>query len=615
MIGKQIKGTGFRGCLNYVLGKKDAALIGGTMCGQTPEELAAEFAIARQLRPNLKVAVFHASLSVASTEKLENSEKNDQRWLTIAANYMKAMNFDNSQYAVVKHSDTDHDHIHIVASRIRLDGGVVDDSWDYYRSQETIRQLEHNYNLETVIPSWETDKRAPTTGEHRQLKSKGDKSVRVQLQDIIDEVAQDNPSMPEFVERLQQQGVEVQVKLTRNGFSKGISYNLNEVAFSGTQLGKAYTFSGLQKHRGISYDKGRDSARIEALMQPQHLASVPGEAEEYDLEPPQHLAMASGEAEENELESPPSELAATASTTPTTAIKLESPPSEPAATTPLTPATANELEPSQSELTETALTTPATAIKVESPQSELTETTPLTPATANELELPQSELTETALTTPATANELELQLSILPERNENHWTRVRSHLATEYSLPLELLDKLHSHSWLYADSKNAVFTGRTLDGEASEAFILDERGNWTTRHPLPSEAAFWVATTGEIERAVITCNPIEALSILLIELENNPNNSATELTTIYIGIERASQLPTQFLQELDSVLIALAEDSQLAQNALALLPNAEVVSPQSSWNDIWIQLIEREQRSHKQNNPQHKQQIPNIELD
>ena len=84
MIGKQIKGTGFRGCLNYVLGKKDAYLIGGTMCGQTPEELAAEFAIARQLRPNLKVAVFHATLSVDSTEKLEDSEENDQRWLAIS---------------------------------------------------------------------------------------------------------------------------------------------------------------------------------------------------------------------------------------------------------------------------------------------------------------------------------------------------------------------------------------------------------------------------------------------------------------------------------------------------------------------------------------------------
>ena len=342
MIGKQIKGTGFRGCLNYVLGKKDAVLIGGTMCGQTPKELAAEFGIARQLRPNLKVAVFHATLSVDSTEKLEDSEENDQRWLAIAANYMKAMEFDNNQYAVVKHSDTEHDHIHIVASRIRLDGSVVDDSWDYYKSQETIRQLERNYNLETVTPSWETDKRAQTTGEHRQLKSKGNKSVRVQLQDLIDEVTQDNPSMSEFVERLQQQGVEVQVGLTRTGFSKGISYNLDGVALSGTQLGKAYTFSGLQKHRGISYDKGRDNALIEALIQPQHLAIAPSEAEE------------------NELESSQSELVATLS------------------------------------------------------------------ATANELELSQSELETTAPATPATGNELELQLSILPERNETHWQKVRA---------------------------------------------------------------------------------------------------------------------------------------------------------------------------------------------
>jgi hypothetical protein len=558
MIGKQIKGTGFRGCLNYVLGKKDAYLIGGTMCGQTPEELAAEFAIARQLRPNLKVAVFHATLSVGSTEKLEDSEENDQRWLAIAANYMKAMEFDNNQYAVVKHSDTEHDHIHIVASRICLDGGVVDDSWDYYKSQETIRQLERSYNLETVTPSWETDKRAQTTGEHRQLKSKGNKSVRVQLQDLIDEVTQDNPSMPEFVERLQQQGPEVQVGLTRTGigFSKGISYNLDGVALSGTQLGKAYTFSGLQKHRGVSYDKGRDNALIEALMQPQHLAIAPSEAEE------------------NELESSQFELVAGAAAT---------------------PATANELELSQFELAASAPATLAT--------------------TANKLELSQSELETTAPAPPATANELELQLSILPERNETQWQKVRSHLAVEYSLPLELLEKLHSHSWLYAGSEKAVFTARTLDGEARFAFVLDELGNFTTTHPLSSEAAFWVATTGEIERAVIACNPIEALSILLIEQENNQDNSATAPATIYLGIERASQLPIQFLQELDSVIIAIAEDYMLARNASELLPNAELVNPQSSWNDIWIQLIEQEQQDIQQNNQPYKQRIQDIELD
>ena len=556
MIGKQIKGTGFRGCLNYVLGKKDAYLIGGTMCGQTPEELAAEFAIARQLRPNLKVAVFHATLSVDRTERLEDSEQNDLRWLAIAADYMKTMGFDNNQYTVVKHSDTKHDHIHIVASRIRLDGSVVDDSWDYYKSQETIRQLEQDYNLKIVAPSWEKDKRAQTTGEHRNLQSKGNKSVRVQLQDLIDEVTQDNPTMPEFVERLQQQGVEVQVRLTRTGFSKGISYNLDGVALSGTQLGKAYTFSGLQKHRGVSYDQQQDNALIEALMQPQHLAIAPSEAEE------------------NELESSQFELVAGAATT---------------------PATANELELSQFER---AASAPATL-----------------PTTANKLELSQSELETTAPATPATANELELQLSILPERNETQWQKVRSHLAVEYSLPLELLEKLHSHSWLYAGSEKAVFKARTLDGEARFAFVLDELGNFTTTHPLSSEAAFWVATTGEIERAVIACNPIEALSILLIEQENNQDNSAITPPTIYLGIERASQLPIQFLQELDSVIIAIAENYMLARNASELLPNAELVNPQSSWNDIWLQLIELEQQTNQRNNQQYKQLIQDIELD
>ncbi|MEG4395128.1 hypothetical protein [Microcoleus sp. BROC3] len=286
----------------------------------------------------------------------------------------------------------------------------------------------------------------------------------------------------------------------------------------------------MQKHRGVSYDKGRDNALIEALMQPQHLAIAPSEAEE------------------------------------------------------------NELELSHFELETTA---------------------PAIPATANELESSQFELVAGAPGTPATANELELQLSILPERNENQWQKVRSHLAVEYSLPLELLNLLHSHSWLYAGSEKAVFTGRTLEGEARFAFVLDERGNFTTTHPLSSEAAFWVATTGEIERAVIASNPIEALSILLIEQEN----STTAPATLYLGIERASQLPIEFLQELDSVIIAIAEDYMLARNARSLLPDAELVNPPSSWNDIWIQLIEQEEQNIQPNNQPYKQPIQDIELD
>ena len=71
--------------------------------------------------------------------------------------------------------------------------------------------------------------------------------------------------MPQLVERLQLQGVEVRHGLTRNGKSKGISYSWNDQKFSGTSLGPAYTFPGLQKHKGIDYQPQRDDEHIEHL--------------------------------------------------------------------------------------------------------------------------------------------------------------------------------------------------------------------------------------------------------------------------------------------------------------------------------------------------------------
>jgi hypothetical protein len=52
---------------------------------------------------------------------------------------------------------------------------------------------------------------------------------------------------------------------TRTGKIKGITYSKNGVNFSGTQLGRAYTFPGLQKHRGVSYDSARDLDAIKQL--------------------------------------------------------------------------------------------------------------------------------------------------------------------------------------------------------------------------------------------------------------------------------------------------------------------------------------------------------------
>lgn len=250
MIGKQIKGKSFRGVLDYLDSKQGSRLIARNMGGKTPRTLSAEFAVSRQLNPRLEKAVYHSSLSLPKTEHLD-----DDQWSAIAEEYLAGMEFNDSQYVVYRHSDKDHDHVHIVASRIRItDGTTVNDSWDYVRSEKLIRELEHKYELTPAISSSQKQQRGQTTGELRLIERTATSSVRTKLQKIIDAETKQPIAMPEFVNCLKDQGIDAKVSFTRTGKIRGISYKYDGVATSGTHLGKAYTFPGLQKHRQISYD-------------------------------------------------------------------------------------------------------------------------------------------------------------------------------------------------------------------------------------------------------------------------------------------------------------------------------------------------------------------------
>ncbi|KAM3097675.1 relaxase/mobilization nuclease domain-containing protein [Phormidesmis sp. 146-35] len=272
MIGKQIKGRSFSKLLNYLFGKDGASLIGGNMEGTTPSGLATEFRFCQQLNPRVSRSVYHASLSLPYTKHLE-----DDTWHDIAQKYLQAMGFDMNQYVVVRHTDRDHDHAHIVASRIRLDGTTVSDSWDYRRSEAAIRQLEQDYGLRSLHSNQEKISRSPTTGEQRLLARTGEESIRVQLQRSLDQATQSPVTMPQMIEQLQQKGISVRIRDRQTGEIKGISYELNGIAFSGTHLGKAYTFKGLQRYRGVNYDSHRDTELITKLVEQPVNSSTTGE--------------------------------------------------------------------------------------------------------------------------------------------------------------------------------------------------------------------------------------------------------------------------------------------------------------------------------------------------
>ena len=280
MIGKQTKGKSFRGLLNYLENKQDSYLIGGNMFGRNAAELACEFRVSQQLNSSAEKVVHHVSLSLAFGERLDDSS-----WCALAGEYMEAMGYTANQYAVYRHDDTEHEHIHICASRIRLDDGLITrDSWEYLRSEEVIRRLEDEYGLQHAPSSRDRKKRRVSSGQLKRVEKEracyelGETQVppsipvKVKLQEAIDSSTRDKPSLPRLIARLQVQGIEVRAGFTRTGKSKGISYCMDDVAFSGSKLGAAYTFNGLQKHRGVDYESTRDDERIKELIANPNLA-------------------------------------------------------------------------------------------------------------------------------------------------------------------------------------------------------------------------------------------------------------------------------------------------------------------------------------------------------
>jgi Relaxase/Mobilisation nuclease domain len=281
--------SSFRATTRYVLEKSGATLIGGSIAGESVKELVAEFMWSNDLNPGLKHPVWHMSLSLPHDEHLS-----DEQFSDLATQYFGGMvlladdhklvadrdrfqqrraefvldGLSEYQYLVARHSDQEHDHVHIVASRINLNTGNGVELWrDKTRNQKILRCLEVEYGLTPVQNSWDVGKKSATKGQLEKQATTGEASIQSRLQDLIEQAAIGQPEMPELFERLMRQGVEVRHGWTRTGKSKGISYSLEDVAFAGNQLGQRYSFPGLQKHLGVDYQADRDDERLRSLME------------------------------------------------------------------------------------------------------------------------------------------------------------------------------------------------------------------------------------------------------------------------------------------------------------------------------------------------------------
>lgn len=114
-------------------------------------------------------------------------------------------------------------------------------------------------NDKIVMP----DKSKPQKNELEKALRTGESPPRLLLQTVIDEALADRPSMGDFADRLDAAGVTVRPNIASTGRLNGLTFDLNNLTFSGSKLGKKYSWKKLQKR--IDYQPERDNPLLQKL--------------------------------------------------------------------------------------------------------------------------------------------------------------------------------------------------------------------------------------------------------------------------------------------------------------------------------------------------------------
>ncbi|MGQ5288117.1 relaxase/mobilization nuclease domain-containing protein [Pectobacterium actinidiae] len=266
------RGKNFAGVVFYALRpafhhKNDPIVIGGNMDGSAAEDLIAEFNSTKTLRPDVVKPVWHNSLRLPKNEALT-----DAQWSEIADDYMSRMGFAETHLrCYILHDDTDGQHIHVIASRVSLDSGKL-----YLGKNENlistriIQQLERDYNLtrtkgpkaSPTSPSPEP-KRKKSRNEAMMEKRTGEQYPKTIIQNALEELLANKPSITDFVQQLVEQNIRAIPNIASSGKMNGFSFECQRIAFKASQLGKGYSWSSLQNK--IDYQAERDNAFLMKL--------------------------------------------------------------------------------------------------------------------------------------------------------------------------------------------------------------------------------------------------------------------------------------------------------------------------------------------------------------
>ena len=246
MIGKIKKGSGFKGCVNYVLGKEQAALLyADGVLTESRGDIIRSFCMQTGMNPDLKKPVGHIALSYSAVDAPKLS---DEKMIQLAQEYMREMKITDTQYIIVRHQDREHPHVHIIFNRIDNNGKTISDKNDMYRNEQVCKKLKTKHGLYF----------AGGKEQVKQHRLKEPDKSKYEIYNAVKNEIGKSKNWQQLQERLAEKGITIRFKYKgQTSEIQGVSFSKGEYTFKGSEIDRNFTFSKLDKCFG---DVGQTTA-------------------------------------------------------------------------------------------------------------------------------------------------------------------------------------------------------------------------------------------------------------------------------------------------------------------------------------------------------------------
>ena len=233
MIAKIMKGSGFKGVINYILDpKKGTELIDSSgVRTDSIKHIVQSFIDQTELNPRVGKVVGHISLSFSA----QDSPRLSNEWMVkVAREYLDKMGIKDTQYIIGRHCDKEHPHVHIAFNRIDNNGKTISDRNDRFISEKICKELTTKYGL------YFSDGKEKVK-EHR-LKEP-DKTKYEIYQALKAEIAQCR-NWKDLLAHLKKQDIDVRFKYKGNSQEvQGIIFEKNGYHFNGSKVDRNFSYS------------------------------------------------------------------------------------------------------------------------------------------------------------------------------------------------------------------------------------------------------------------------------------------------------------------------------------------------------------------------------------